>query len=222
MSYILDALRKSEEERRRKQGEALLQLPHKADVRKRGRIVLWIFLFTGALAVNAMLLLVRPQWLQFTSHPAPDAGRASQSASPAALPAAPEMDGEAPLPSEKKEKPSLGAVDSEAGGTSGGEAASAGVADEKVVGAKAEWKPDPDRIYTLHELPPAIRETLPSFEISVFFFSDEPASRVVRINGVSLREGDELTEGLKVEKIREKSIIFRTVGYRLQIVPRQG
>lgn len=76
------------------------------------------------------------------------------------------------------------------------------------------------RLYDLKSLPESVKEDLPDINISVFVYSDDPSSRVVKINGQTLREGQELTDGLKVEKIVPEGIIFNYEDYRFRVTIR--
>jgi hypothetical protein len=68
--------------------------------------------------------------------------------------------------------------------------------------------PVPNKIYGLNELPSSIQKNLPDFNISAFIHSDDPGSRMVRINGLVIREGQDLIAGLKLEKIIPDGLIF--------------
>jgi general secretion pathway protein B len=77
--------------------------------------------------------------------------------------------------------------------------------------------PEPFRLYDLKSLPASVKEGLPDINISVFVYSDDPSSRVVKINGHTVREGQELTDGLKVEKIVPEGVIFKYEDYRFRV-----
>lgn len=77
--------------------------------------------------------------------------------------------------------------------------------------------PPEDRIYKLTELPQVIREGLPQFTISTHVYSSDPTSRLTRINGQTLREGEELLAGLKLEEITSDGVILRYKNYRFRI-----
>ena len=74
-----------------------------------------------------------------------------------------------------------------------------------------------NRIYTLQNLPASVKETLPPIHISVFIYSDDPNSRIVNINGQSVREGQDLADGLTVEKIVPDGVIFNYEAYRFHV-----
>jgi general secretion pathway protein B len=77
--------------------------------------------------------------------------------------------------------------------------------------------PDKTRIYTLRELPASIQQELPPFTISVSLYSDDPASRMIKINNQTLREGESLAEGLTLQEIRQDAVIFSYKDYRVRI-----
>lgn len=92
--------------------------------------------------------------------------------------------------------------------------------------ASAETKSDniplpaPNRIYGLNELPPSLRQNLPDFVVSVFLYSEDPASRLVRVNGKMMKEGQFLDAGLKLEEIIPAGVLFSYKHYRFLIGPK--
>jgi general secretion pathway protein B len=89
----------------------------------------------------------------------------------------------------------------------------------------SEAKPDdnhlpiplPNKIYHMGELPQSIQQKLPAFAISTFLYSEDPGSRMVRINGQMMREGQYLSAGLKLEEIIQNGMIFSYQNYRFQV-----
>lgn len=77
--------------------------------------------------------------------------------------------------------------------------------------------PDKNRLYSLQELPGALRQKLPDFSFSVFLYTEEPASRTVRVNGIMMKEGQYVFEGLKVEEILPDGVIFNYMNYRFRV-----
>jgi general secretion pathway protein B len=77
--------------------------------------------------------------------------------------------------------------------------------------------PLPDKIYDLNELPSSIQQSLPAFNISVSLYSDDPASRMAKINGQVMKEGQFLTAGLKLEEITKDGVIFSYQNYRFRV-----
>jgi general secretion pathway protein B len=77
--------------------------------------------------------------------------------------------------------------------------------------------PDKNRLYSLEELPAALRQKLPDFSFSVFLYTDEPATRKVRVNGVMMKEGQFVADGLKLEEIIQDGVILSYLHYRFRI-----
>jgi general secretion pathway protein B len=64
------------------------------------------------------------------------------------------------------------------------------------------------------ELPVAIQRELPSMTIQLHAYSGNPAERLVSINSHMLEEGGILAPGLKLEQITPDGMIFSYKGYR--------
>ena len=73
------------------------------------------------------------------------------------------------------------------------------------------------RIYTLAELPDEVRRDLPPLVIGGAMYSENPASRMLIVNGQLFHEGDKLAAGLQLEQIKLKSAVLRLKGYRYGI-----
>jgi general secretion pathway protein B len=219
VSYILEALKKLEQKRRREEGTHLLSDQQPA-ARPRKRRPLWLYLLSLALLLNAGLLLwwLRP-WQQ------PQHGRSAQSHEtiredfrPDASPAREDRrDGEtaSPAPSPGISKPPA----REHG---------AHVTPPPAAAQDAEpHSPRPQqlpkrtatpgqRTVGINELPPSLRMTLPDLKISGHFFDSGPSSRVVIIGGRTLHEGQMVAPGLKLEQITRDGVVFSYQGYRFR------
>jgi len=77
--------------------------------------------------------------------------------------------------------------------------------------------PDPGKVYRLKELPAALQKALPSFSLSAFMYSSNPELRMVRINGQMMREDQELTAGIRLQEITTDGVILASQGYRFFI-----
>lgn len=77
--------------------------------------------------------------------------------------------------------------------------------------------PMKNKIYSLKELPLSLQQSLPAFAISTHLYASDTSSRVVRINGQILREGQFLTAGLKLEEITSEGVIFSYQNYRFRV-----
>jgi general secretion pathway protein B len=71
-------------------------------------------------------------------------------------------------------------------------------------------------VMTLAELPAAIRQDIPRMAISVHAYSANPGNRLVGINDQLLREGDTLAPGLRLDEITVDGMIFSYKGYRFR------
>lgn len=81
--------------------------------------------------------------------------------------------------------------------------------------------PVPGKIYHSGDLPASVQQNLPAVNMSIFMYSEDPASRMVRINGQTLREGQYISEGLKVEEIKPDGVILNYKNYLLHIGQKQ-
>jgi hypothetical protein len=67
------------------------------------------------------------------------------------------------------------------------------------------------------ELPQSVRDSLPQFRISVIVYAEDPAMRFVLVNGIRLKEKDELQSGVVLEEIRREGAVFRARNYRFLV-----
>jgi general secretion pathway protein B len=77
--------------------------------------------------------------------------------------------------------------------------------------------PDPNRIYKLKDLPPAILKSLPTFSVSALLYADNPSARLVRVNDQMMYEGQDLKEGVKLEEITRNGLVFSYRKYRFHV-----
>jgi general secretion pathway protein B len=80
--------------------------------------------------------------------------------------------------------------------------------------------PGENKVYNLDDLPLSIQQSLPPITISVSLYSDDPDSRMAKINGLMMREGEYLTADLKLEEITPDGVIFSYQSYRFRIGPK--
>jgi general secretion pathway protein B len=73
------------------------------------------------------------------------------------------------------------------------------------------------RVYAQHELPQDVRRQLPQLSFGGSMYSENPASRMLIVNGQLVHEGATLAPGLSLEQIKLRSAIFRFKGYRYEI-----
>jgi len=70
------------------------------------------------------------------------------------------------------------------------------------------------RVMPMSELPLSIQRELPTMSISAHAYSSQPKDRLVSINDQLLREGASLAPGLRLEEITPDGMIFSYKGYR--------
>lgn len=70
---------------------------------------------------------------------------------------------------------------------------------------------------TLRELPEQIQREIPALKIGGYIYSSNPAERSLLINNKLLREGDEVAPGLMLEKMLRGSVVLYYKGYRYRI-----
>jgi general secretion pathway protein B len=226
MSYILDALKKLEQRREQEEPSKLPTFTKgRAIVRRKSR--LWPYALLGALLLNAAIMTI--WWVR----PLKDTEEAVKGAPAALEPQVPaesrrdEAKTQRPLSIETKEvkpvAPRVVARPEEAPSAAPrpsvvaqSKAEPDGKANEpKVRKGKTAGPVDP--AFSFRELPPFIRNDLPEFKVSGHAYSQEPGTRVVRVNEKILQEGQELSAGLRVEEIIPDGVVFSYQGYRFRI-----
>lgn len=243
MSFILDALRKSDLQRQRGAAPTLLAVQESALARKRPAFLPYGLLAAVLLGAGMVIGWLRP-WqpeeaapvrpetvvakpLESTvrqpapgpsesaPQPEPKLRNATQPAQAAATPS--EM-GPQPKP-KRKQKPKLPArAKSETDGPPGeadaaAPRATAAPAPEQPVDIAAD-EADAQTAISMAELPPSVRQELPAMTISVHAYSGNPGARLVGMNSRILREGDYVVPGLVLEEITPDGMIFGYKGYR--------
>jgi general secretion pathway protein B len=83
-------------------------------------------------------------------------------------------------------------------------------------GDATENRPNPGKIYTIDELPDDIRKGLPAFVISTHMYSQERSERLVSINGNIGREGQEIMPGITLVSVLPDGAILKHKGYKIR------
>jgi general secretion pathway protein B len=71
-----------------------------------------------------------------------------------------------------------------------------------------------ENLRTLRELPDALQHEIPSIAVGGYIYSKNPADRLLLIDKVLRREGDEVAPGLVLEKLLPKSAVMSYKGQR--------
>ncbi len=209
MSFILDALKKSEVERQRQTTPGLIET---AVAPRRSRVALWLIVLGGLLAINfAVLLFVLLRGSATPAAPPIAAARPAVKEAPAAT-AAPEHFSPMDAPVYAPEIPVAPNAPPAAKPSPATHAAAPAAADEND-------KPEDS------ELLPLISEVdlgslaLPELHLDVHVYATKPAERFVYINMRKYHEGATLEEGPVIERIRRDGVVLNFHGVRF-ILPR--
>jgi general secretion pathway protein B len=74
-----------------------------------------------------------------------------------------------------------------------------------------------EQVPDFSQLPEETKKELPNITISTHIYSNNPRSRIVNINGSTVKEGDEVIKGLKVREITMSGVILDYQGRRFQV-----
>ncbi|MEN8142965.1 MAG: general secretion pathway protein GspB [Thermodesulfobacteriota bacterium] len=219
MSYILDALKKSDQERKHGEVPGLnsFQDQPKTPIAT-SRILL--YLLVGALLINALAIGL---WLTFRQDPGTITSAAipvessehsevvtakSPAAEPieikeTASPAEPEPTAEATPPTASSEETSQSA-----------ELLPEELTEEEEPLEEEGAEPT---LTSFAKLPADVRSDLPQLSIAAHYYAGKSSSRMASINGRIMREGQTITDGLVLEEITRKGVIFRFRDYRFSM-----
>ncbi|HXI47830.1 MAG TPA: general secretion pathway protein GspB [Steroidobacteraceae bacterium] len=242
MSFILDALKKSEIERQRQSQPGFMDSP---TAQRRSRLPLWAMLLGALLAINIVVLAV----MLLRSGAPPPASPPKRHTEPAPLaedkaPAADHFSPMGPAPVYAPEIPVTAADD-----VSSGTAAASQVAPlvappaaslsaprssaQRSAPRAALHRPDPvlideDAKADNEETLPSINQinltgaqALPELHLDVHVYATKAGDRFVYINMRKYHEGSSLPEGPVVEHIRRDGVVLNYQGLRF-ILPRQS
>lgn len=82
--------------------------------------------------------------------------------------------------------------------------------------ARTETPAAESKVLNQAQMPASVQKEIPKISISGFSRTAEPNERMVIINDRVAREGDEVANGLKVEKILADGVVFNYKGYRFR------
>ena len=227
MSYILEALKKSQAERQLGELPSIhapqVQLHDGAASASARRTPVWLALGGVAVAVAAALLLWQP-WQADAAAPAAAAvvPVVLAQAVPAPLPVAAPPAAVAPAPVAAFVPPAATAApvhharpEAEPKQETPGQAVSPPVA-----APAPAVPPTPaaeESVPGMRDLPEPIQRQIPAIAIGGYIYSKNPADRLLLIDKVLRHEGEELAPGLVLEKLQPKAAIFSFKGYRYRV-----
>lgn len=225
MSFILDALRKSEIERQRQSGPSMAEFPL---ARHDQRLPIALIAIGFLLAVNVAVVL----FFMLRSEPEPAAAAATQVA--AATP------GSVTSPPPTTAAPAIGATPAPQADLQGAFNAPAAATDAQAdfYGDPSTLPPDAPDPTLLPDTPPAnpgvnysaspgaedaatveAQTGLPPLSVDLHVFADDPAKRAVFINGRRYTQGAQIAEGPTIEQITREGAVLSYRGRRF-LLPR--
>jgi len=214
MSLILDALKKSEQERRRDKGPNLqtIHQPPLPRAQRRSYTALLGFLL---IAANAAVVVY---WWQQRAAPTVTAASPVQpplSSTIAALPAA------APAVRESTAATTPKPVEAPANASTPTPVATATPEYTSITPASSTAATvsvaSSARIEEVDELPENVRNDLPAMTFSFHVYSSNPQQRTIIINNRRMREGDDIGAGLLLQEITEDGVILQYAQHRIHI-----
>jgi general secretion pathway protein B len=237
MSYILDALRKSDQQRQRGaapkllRGQAMTVAPKQPALFSYGLLAL-VLLGAGiaigwlrpwqaeqvAPAATQSEASVRqsvPVQPEIAAAPAPALAPASVAApalAPVRAPAAVPVPAPATVKSQSPARvgtKALGKPQDEVAAVS----SKATAVPQQPPGTAAADSAPAQNVISMAELPLALQQELPAMTISFHAYSGNPRDRLVGIDNRMLREGDDVAPGLKLEQITPEGVILGYKGY---------
>lgn len=206
MSYILDALRKSDQQRQR--GAAPINLATAAPAPERRPPVYR----NGLLALLLVAAGVTIGWLRpwQETQPAPAAIAQPVPHPSLPVPAQPPVQTTPPAPRMAEPPATPARIEPPAPPPRTTPAPTAPVP-VAVEASGAEQQP---KILSLSELPQTVRQTIPAIAISLHGYASTPGERFVMINNQLLRQGDLVAPGLSLEQITPDGVLLGYQGYR--------
>lgn len=215
MSFILDALRKSEHERQRSALPSLAQVPMATPVSQLPR---WATLLIALLA--AAVLLLAGAWWQSSRTPSPETPTRAVVERPLAVPAPTVAPPTAPR-----------AAASPTGNGPSGDSrplaeAAMPVANEPLAAASRVAAPVAERVPAepAPTLPSAASllgagVALPPLHLELHAYAEQPSARFVFINGRRYVEGERLADGLDLVAIEPQGAVLSYSGQRFLLLP---
>jgi general secretion pathway protein B len=227
MSYILEALKKAQAERQLGSSPTIhaptLQSAERAadGGRFKAPVVLALLGMAAVIGVLLTLVLRTSEPAAPAVAPAPSvaavvAASASQPVAAVAAPAPAPLREPTPLPAPVADLPPSVAQLAKASASTPSSGPAAPVAAPVAVVAKPAAAPE-EPVMNLRDLPEPIQRSIPQVAVGGYIYSKNPADRVLLIDKVLRREGEEIAPGLTLEKLQPKEAVFNFKGYRYRV-----
>lgn len=201
MSFILDALKKSETERQQKNAPGFADVPDGVDSPRAPR---WLWVLGGLLAVNLIVLsgvMLRPD-------PRP---QTDVTATDEAIPDGAQPEREASF-SEMVEQAKNTQAPQVTGATEGQSTADNPVVETSPVSKPRQAATITESYATFNDLRANGTLLLPDLHLDIHVYNDQPAKRFVFVNMNKYREHARLAEGPVVKEITPEGVILEHLG----------
>lgn len=221
MSYILDALKRAEAERSRGEVPNIhaqsVPVGDVQDERPGSRLMMWLGGGLGLIVLAAM-----GWWL--ADQPVAQGDVAANAPVPVIAPpvaTAPRVAAAPPLPARPAPPPQLQQPAVGVSATPSSPLVFKPLPSDPMVSPparSASARPAAEeRVYQVKDLPNDIRAALPAVAVGGASYSENPASRMLIINGQIFHEGDKLTPELTLQQIQLRNAVLSFRGYRYAI-----
>lgn len=209
MSLILEALKKSEQQRQREKAPSLQSIHQPAHIVSKPARQPWLLFAVAVVIVNIAVL---GYWFWRQQNNAIPVAQVLPSVSTAQ----PHKENESDNSSSSAQRESVQA------------AASANTSAEKIQPEFTQITPrgavdhvapsdSTQRVEEIGELPESVRNNLPAMTFSFHVYSDNPEQRTIIINDRRVREGEEISTGLKLQAITQDGVILLFQQHRIHI-----
>lgn len=239
MSYILDALKRAESERGRGAVPNIHAQPAAMGAADASPPANWRFGF-GLIAIVVVAMGAGLTWWGFAGDPIPSPPLVAAGA-PAPLPAVPVASAVLPATAAPWQprptvppaplnlslrKPALAVPRTPAPASpariekpdrASGTTAMAGASTPVAAASSTPANAAEERVYALKDLPDDIRNSLPVLTVGGATYSENPANRMLIVNGRLFHEGDKLMPELTLQQIKLRSAVLSYRGYRYGI-----
>jgi len=208
MSFILDALRKSETERQKQSAPGLVDTNYKATQVRRN---VWLPILVVILAANAIVVTIL--LLGDEREGSPTVASAQQEPSVIQREAAPDVSSSdvRPLYREASPPPQVNRAERAAPATA------TAPKPLPLPDVAAATNDETQLLPNLRQLAAAGIIALPELHLDIHVFAGEPDKRFVYINSSKYREGDSLKEGPQIEQITETGAVLNHQGNRFTL-----
>jgi general secretion pathway protein B len=209
MSFILDALKKSESERKRQGAPGIASIPESGQQQGKAR---WPWLVAGLLTINLIVLAA----IMLQNNEAPVQSAATPDVAPTADTAAESF---SEIVREAKRTTPQTATNTASNRTAPPE--------PEPAAAVPVFTPDPvptesvsDGLPTFNDLRVNGQLQLPDMHLDIHVYSDQPADRFVFVNMSKYKESATLNEGPRVNEIVPDGVVLDYMGMRF-LLPRE-